>query len=104
MASSTVEELNHKFGIAGALTFEPGHGGLTRARINTPTAQGEVYLHGAHVTQFQPRGHQPVLFLSRKSFYQSDKPIRGGVPICFPWFGPRAGDPSSPMHGFARLT
>jgi glucose-6-phosphate 1-epimerase len=41
--------------------------------------------------------------MSRSSQFQPGKPIRGGVPICFPWFGPRAGDPQSPPHGFARL-
>ncbi|HTL28015.1 MAG TPA: D-hexose-6-phosphate mutarotase [Tepidisphaeraceae bacterium] len=103
MASQTIEQLNQKFAIPGAVTFERGAGGLARARVNTVLAEGEMYLHGAHVTQFQARGQEPLLFLGRKSFYQNDKPIRGGVPICFPWFGPRVGDPSSPMHGFARL-
>jgi glucose-6-phosphate 1-epimerase len=104
MPSLSPDQLNQKFGIAGALTFEAGDGGFTRARIDTPLATGEMYLHGAHVTRFQPRGQQPVLFLSDKSLYQPQKPIRGGVPICFPWFGPRAGDASLPMHGFARLS
>lgn len=104
MASLNAQQLNEKFGIANALKFEAGGGGLTRARIDTPLATGEMYLHGAHVTQFQPRGQDPLLFLSQKSLYQSNKPIRGGVPICFPWFGPRANDKSAPMHGFARLS
>jgi glucose-6-phosphate 1-epimerase len=102
--ASSVEQLNQKFAIDGALKFEAGNGGLTCARIDTLLATGEMYLHGAHVTQFQPRGQDPLLFLSQKSLYQPNKPIRGGVPICFPWFGPRASDPSSPMHGFARLS
>jgi len=69
-----------------------------------------MYLHGAHVTHFAITGGPPVLFMSKASTFQADKPIRGGVPICFPWFGPRANDPlaasggASPMHGFARLT
>jgi glucose-6-phosphate 1-epimerase len=105
MASSTVEELNRKFAIDQLVRFEEGNGGLIRARINTPAGQGEMYLHGAQVTQFHPRSQQqPVLFLSNKSHYEPQKPIRGGVPICFPWFGPRQGDASSPMHGFARLS
>jgi glucose-6-phosphate 1-epimerase len=62
-----------------------------------------MYLHGAHVTHFQPAGHQPVLWMSKSSLFEPNKPIRGGVPICFPWFGPREGDPKSPAHGFARL-
>ncbi|MGH7179971.1 MAG: D-hexose-6-phosphate mutarotase, partial [Tepidisphaeraceae bacterium] len=38
-----------------------------------------------------------------ESHYQPDKAIRGGVPICFPWFGPKPDDPKAPAHGFARL-
>jgi glucose-6-phosphate 1-epimerase len=83
--------------------LEEGQGGLRRLVIRTPQADAEIYLHGAHVTHFQPRGQKPVLFMSGKSWFEPGKPIRGGVPICFPWFGARQdGQPGSP-HGFARL-
>lgn len=98
-----IEKLNAAFGIADRLRFEPGEGGLTRARITGPGADAHVYLHGAHVTHFQPRGEKPVLWMSERSRFDPDHPIRGGVPICFPWFGPREGDPAAPIHGFARL-
>jgi glucose-6-phosphate 1-epimerase len=94
--------LNSQFEIPGILRFEPGEGGLTRIAITTPTAEAHVYLHGAHVTHFRPQGHEPLLFMSRQSHFAHDKPIRGGIPIIFPWFGPRAADPSAPAHGFAR--
>jgi glucose-6-phosphate 1-epimerase len=61
----------------------------------------EIYLHGAHVTHFQKNGEPPLLFISAKSYFADGKGIRGGVPICFPWFGNRDGEPS---HGFARIT
>lgn len=99
----TVESLCEQFGVPG-LHFEAGQGGLTKAVVTTPVASGEIYLHGAHVTSWQPAGHEPVLWMSRSSLFQSGKPIRGGVPICFPWFGPHASDPSAPAHGFARTT
>jgi len=81
-----------------------GRGGLERIVIDTDLAQAEIYLHGAHVTRFHPR-HQakPVLWLSASSLFEPNKPIRGGVPICFPWFGPKADDPKAPAHGVARL-
>ena len=63
----------------------------------------EVYLHGAHVTAWQPTGADPVIWVSADSQFHPDKPIRGGVPICFPWFAAHATDASAPMHGFARL-
>ena len=82
--------------------LETGQGGLKRLVIKTSQADAEIYLHGAHVTQFQPRGQKPVLFMSGKSWFEPGKPIRGGVPICFPWFG--AGKDGRPAHGFARLS
>ena len=62
-----------------------------------------VFDQGAHVWSWQPDGAAPVIWMSSKSWYADGQPIRGGVPICFPWFGPgRAGD-QVPIHGFARL-
>ena len=64
----------------------------------------QIHLHGAHVTHFAPTGDAPLLFVSAFSDYQNGKPIRGGVPVIFPWFGPRAGHPTAPAHGFARTS
>ena len=90
------------FEIPGLARFEPGAGGLTRLAISTPLAEAHIYLHGGHVTHYQPAGSAPVLFVSARSFFENGKPIRGGVPVCFPWFANRAGHPESPAHGFAR--
>jgi glucose-6-phosphate 1-epimerase len=98
----TSTKLGEQFAIPDALRFEEGSGGLTRAVISTSAADAEIYLHGAHLTQWRPRGAEPVLFLSSKSFYDPGKAIRGGVPIIFPWFGPRGDGKAGPMHGFAR--
>jgi glucose-6-phosphate 1-epimerase len=99
-----IDKLNARFAAsAGAARFEAGAGGFTRLVLTTPAAKGHVYLYGAHVTHYQPRDQQPVLFLSEKSFFRHGRPIRGGVPIVFPWFGPRASDPQAPLHGFARI-
>ena len=84
----TAEDLTKKFGIEGVFSFDQGPGGLVRARVHTAAAEAEIYLHGAHVTGWTPRGQQPVLFLSKRSEFAPDKAIRGGVPVIFPWFGP----------------
>ena len=97
-----LNELNRLFAIPG-LAFEQGNGGLLRAVVNTPVSQGELVLQGAHVISWIPARQQPVLWLSHKSNFEKGKPIRGGVPICFPWFGPNANDSSAPAHGSARL-
>lgn len=94
--------LSSQFDVPG-LSFEVGSGGLTKAVVRTAVASGELYLQGSHVTAWQPSGSQPVLWLSGSSYFEKGKPIRGGVPICFPWFGPHTSDPSAPAHGTARI-
>jgi D-hexose-6-phosphate mutarotase len=97
--------------LAEGAFIEPGSGGLDRLVLEAAEGTAHVYLQGAHVTHFQPRGGRPVLFLSRESRFEGGVPgggglgkaIRGGVPVCFPWFGPKAGDATAPAHGFARL-
>ena len=88
--------------IPGIARLLPGSGGLPCYEVITPRAQAHIYLHGAHVTHFAPAGQAPVLFMSARSHFQPSRPIRGGVPVIFPWFGPRAGHADSPAHGFAR--
>lgn len=98
----TPTNLTERFAIPDALRFDEGPGGLTRAVISTPAADAAIYLHGAHLTDWKPRDAEPVIFLSSKSFYEPGKAIRGGVPVIFPWFGPRGDGQAGPMHGFAR--
>jgi glucose-6-phosphate 1-epimerase len=100
----TVTDIQTRWGIAGALSFEETSGGLIRAVIAGPHASGTVYLYGAHVTGWTPTGQRPVLYLSSRTRFERGMPIRGGVPIVFPWFGPRAGGLAGPLHGFARIS
>ncbi|QDT06879.1 Putative glucose-6-phosphate 1-epimerase [Rubripirellula lacrimiformis] len=97
------DTLNSRHDVPG-VTFVAGQGGLVKAVVESSLCQAEVFLHGAHVTAFQPTGQSPVLWVSQSSDFDADKPIRGGVPICFPWFGPLAGNPDAPGHGWARTT
>jgi|ERR1700693_1001980 len=94
----------NQFDIPNALRFEDASEGLVRAVISTPAAEADLYLQGAHVTHWKPRGQRPVLFVSPKSLFAPGKAIRGGVPIIFPWFGPRSDGKPGPAHGFARNT
>ena len=102
MAAMDAEELNRRFGVPGLARVVLGSGGLTKVVVSTAAASGEIYLHGAHVTSWKPASAAEVLFVSPHSLWQGDKAIRGGVPICFPWFGDKAGDPHAPAHGFVR--
>lgn len=82
------------------MTTITGRGGLPLVRIETSWSAVEIYLHGASVTHFQLHGEPPLLFLSERSRFQNDAPIRGGIPIIFPWFGKPEG--RATQHGFAR--
>jgi len=92
-----------RFIIPGVIAIAPGAGGLTRLSITNAHASAELYLHGAHLTRFQPRGHQPLLWMSSASRFAADAAIRGGIPLCWPWFGAHATRTDLPAHGFARL-
>ena len=96
-----ITTLNENFGIPGVLTFEQ-HGELTCAVITSPAASATVYLQGGHVTEWQPAGEKPVLFMSAASAFKKGKAIRGGIPVIFPWFGDRHDGQPGPAHGFAR--
>jgi len=85
---------------SGVRRRDPGAGGLPRLVVDGPEASAEIYLQGAHVTSWVPRGEDPVLWMSARSAFTPGVPLRGGVPLCFPWFG---ADPAGgPQHGFAR--
>jgi glucose-6-phosphate 1-epimerase len=94
--------LNRQFGIPNRLEFRPGPGELATAFISNPQGEAAVALLGAHVLEYIPASQPPVLWMSRSSCFQLGMPIRGGIPVCWPWFGAHPDDPSKPMHGFVR--
>ena len=94
--------LDDHFGLPGVLHFERA-GELVRAQVTLPTCSATIYLQGAHLVHWQPTGQQPAIFLSNRSDLKPGKPIRGGVPICFPWFANRSDGKPGPSHGFARI-
>ena len=100
MEINLVPEKLRRHEIPGRVEIVNGHGGLPLVKIRTPWSAAEIYLLGAHITGFQKNGEPSLIFMSAKSYFANGKPIRGGVPICFPWFGNRDGEPS---HGFVRL-
>ena len=100
--SIEVAESYRQFEIAGVAEVVEGNGGLHKVQITTPEAIGEIYLHGAHITSWKPFGGDEVLFLSSQSRWEHGHAIRGGIPICFPWFGGKSDDPAAPAHGFVR--
>ena len=102
MSHHDMEDLNRRYAITDQLAFESGPGGVTLAKITNPHAEATVALHGGHVLSFFPRGHEPVLWASKQSRFEIGKAIRGGIPVCWPWFADHPTDGDKPAHGFAR--
>jgi D-hexose-6-phosphate mutarotase len=92
-----------KLMIPDRIALKSGHGGLRCLDLRFCGAQAHLYLHGAQVLHYQPANQAPVLWHSDKSWFEPGKPIRGGIPVCWPWFGPHPNDPKQPLHGIARL-
>lgn len=97
----TLDALNTRFGMADHLHFEDQTLGLPVAHISTPHGTARLSLYGGHVLSWQPTGQQPVIWVSPAAIYATGTAIRGGVPVCWPWFGSVAGKVS---HGFARTS
>ena len=97
------DQLDEKFGIEGEVGFMEMDGDLTYINISNKYADADICLYGAHVTSFRPVRTMEVLWMSPESLFEVGNPIRGGIPVCFPWFGPHKTDSSLPQHGFARL-
>lgn len=94
--------LDREFGIAGSVEFRTGDHDAVVADVRTGEATASIVLQGAQVLAWSPDGQAPVLWLSPAARFATGKPLRGGVPVCWPWFGDHPDDAAKPAHGFAR--
>jgi glucose-6-phosphate 1-epimerase len=97
-----VAVLNQEYGIAGKVKLKAGSGDLPFVELNCDHGSALVALQGGHLLSWIPRGEQPVIWLSKDAKFAPGKSIRGGVPVCWPWFGPHPREENFPAHGFAR--
>jgi len=99
---SDLAGLNERYGIDGELLFALGHHGAEVARITNAGGTAEIALQGAQVLTWAPAGQPQVVWLSPEAKFVAGKSLRGGAPVCWPWFGPHPSDAQKPAHGFAR--
>ncbi len=97
-----VTNLNKQWGIKNQLAFDATDSGLVIANINNNHASASIALQGAQLLEWTPTGEKPVIWLSPDATLAPGKSIRGGVPICWPWFGAHKAQVNFPAHGFAR--
>ncbi len=115
----TLEQLNNEFSLqvnGNNLHFKMGEGGIPIIEIQNQHASAAISLQGAHLLSWRPKGEEDVIWLSEEASFAIGKSVRGGIPICWPWFGQYAGAESDentensensqnfPAHGFARTT
>ncbi|HHJ17521.1 MAG TPA: D-hexose-6-phosphate mutarotase [Gammaproteobacteria bacterium] len=99
----TITELNSNHAIPGQLEFIPGKGEFPMARIDNGKARALVSVYAGQVLSFQPSNQaHDLLFLSDAAYYRQGKAIKGGIPVCWPWFGPDPEGRGRPAHGFVR--
>lgn len=78
--------------------------GFAYVEVTNTYATAKIALQGAHLFAYQRTDEAPLLWVSKKAYFEKGKAIRGGVPVCFPWFGKHPTNPSLAQHGFARTS
>jgi glucose-6-phosphate 1-epimerase len=99
----TTQQLTTQFGKPNTISFSQTEHNIQLLHINNSHATATISLYGAHVLSFTPHQQAAVLWMSEAAIFKPGKAIRGGIPLCFPWFGPHATDATKAQHGFARV-
>ncbi|HEY9769142.1 MAG TPA: D-hexose-6-phosphate mutarotase [Coleofasciculaceae cyanobacterium] len=97
-----IEQLNADYGIVNKVKFIEGKGGFPVIEISNEYAQATISVYAAQVLSFKPVNQSEIMFLSSQAYHQSGKAIKGGTPICWPWFGPDPEAKGRSSHGFVR--
>lgn len=102
MDSTHIPELQQRFGLPGEVSFTTVPHGMPVVEISNALSAGSLALQGAHLLGWAPHAEAPVIWLSPLAKFGPGKSVRGGVPVCWPWFGPHGSESGFPAHGFAR--
>lgn len=102
MNPHNIEMLNKQFNLDGQLSFLEVADELILIKFSNTHGRGSLTLQGAQLLGWEPWDQEPLIWLSAKAKYQKGKAIRGGIPICWPWFGNVESNSDLPAHGFAR--
>ena len=98
-----IAQLSSEFGLADRLKFTEGKGGFPMIEIDNAKAIAVISLYSGQVLSFRPKSEtEDVMFLSNKAYYQAGKAIKGGIPVCWPWFGADPEGLGRAAHGFVR--
>lgn len=99
-AVPAINELEARYGRDGSVTFAEMFGGVV-AVLTAADARAVIALQGAQVLSYETAAGE-VLWLSPVANLGTGKAVRGGIPVCWTWFGPHGSAPANPAHGFVR--
>ncbi|MEJ2322573.1 MAG: D-hexose-6-phosphate mutarotase [Gammaproteobacteria bacterium] len=100
-------DLHEQFSINNTtteLSIREGEGGIPVIHLTNTHCAARISLQGAHLLSWIPNDEKDVIWVSQDAKFAQGKSVRGGVPICWPWFGPHATEANWPAHGFARTS
>ncbi len=98
-----LEALNRRFALDAQLSVRAGQGDFPMLHVSNENATAVISIYGAQVLAYRPLDEpEDLLFVSQAAYYREGKAIKGGIPICWPWFGPDPKNVGRPAHGFAR--
>lgn len=111
MSHSVIDSLAQRFNRVPGVSFA-ARNELVAVVIDNRHARAEILLQGAQLVAFTPRDQKPVIWNSPLASFRKGASSRGGIPICWPWFGDAARNPDEvrgqlagdglPAHGFVR--
>ena len=109
LSDNLIEKLTKQFALqatdnaqGNTLSFKKGEGDIIVVEVRNQHASAKIGLQGAHILSWIPQGEEEVIWVSKDAKFAKGKSVRGGVPICWPWFGAHGTEDSFPAHGFAR--
>jgi glucose-6-phosphate 1-epimerase len=98
-----IGQINARFALPGRLQAVAGPGGLPMLDLDSGAARARISIYAGQVLAFRPAGQaEDLLFASANAYYTPGKAIKGGIPVCWPWFGPDPEGLGRPAHGFVR--
>jgi len=96
------EQLNEVFALENILSFKTGEADIPLIEVKNQLATATISLQGAHILSWLPAGEEEVIWVSEAAKFAPGKSVRGGIPVCWPWFGAHDSNSEFPAHGFAR--
>lgn len=87
--------------LSPSVTVEQTATGLEYLAVDSPLCSAKIFLQGAQLSEFTPKNGKPLIWVSQDEDYKEGKSIRGGIPVCWPWFGVSQNE-GWPIHGVAR--